>query len=184
MATFYFDHSDKKMKVTSRNLMANPGIEIFAKGPASIRRNMAGSYYAIDIGDMKEAIVATPTIIGKTIGMNVRAHGLARVDPRIYTIEMAHNLYTLAKSEYLHRLVWDCVGLTQEFDEVFASVTTIRVNKSNNPKKPTLRLVEAQLTNNRSFVFLVPVERSMGAVARYKIYRQGDRVTTVYPKGI
>jgi hypothetical protein len=182
MATLYFDVKKNELKFVDSIVPHIPGLNIvLASGPVVVERNMAGCYYAFHIGDMKEALVVIPIITGKRIDFSVRTHGLAKLGPEIYTMQMAKTLKRLAKSKYMMKGIWNCAGLDFNVNEPFTALTTIRILPPPTPTEQPLRLCEAQLPRNRSLVFYAPAERSMASLSRFKLHRTTNNVEVVTP---
>jgi hypothetical protein len=182
MATLYYDVKNKTLKFVDSVVSNDPKTSIvFAQGPVTVERSMAGCYYAINIGDMKEALVVIPIITGKRIDFNVRSHGLAKFDDKVYTMPIARTLKNLAKSKYMMKCIWNCVGMDFNINEPFTALTTIRILPPPTPSEQPLRLCEAQLPRNRSLVFYAPAERSMASLSRFKLHRTTNNVEVIVP---
>lgn len=183
MATLYYDEAKRVMRLVKQNTRPRAGIRILVQGEVSIRANMAGGTYCIDIGDFKEVVVAQPIVIGERISFMVNTHSLSRLGLNVYTVELANALGTLRNSNYLHTLVWDFVGLAKGREHEMVNVVGIRLIPPLSEGRDPLRVCEAYLPDASTFFFATPASRSLAVVVRYRFVRDEEgRLTSIIPE--
>lgn len=183
MATLYYEKSKRVLRLVKQNTQARDGLQILLKGDVTVRANMAGGKYYIDIGDFKEAIVAQPIVVGDRIAFMVTTHSLSRLGLDVYTVEIANAITTLRNSLYLHNLIWDFVGMEKDSTHELANVVGVRLIPPLTEGRDPLRVCEGYLANTKTFFFATPSTRSLAVVVRYQFVRDHEgRLSALIPE--
>jgi hypothetical protein len=183
MATLYYEKSKRMLRLVKQTTQARDGIQILLTGDVTVRANMAGGKYYIDIGDFKEAIVAQPIVVGDRVAFMVTTHSLSRLGLDVYTVEIANHITTLRNSIFLHNLIWDFVGMEKGSTQVLSNIVGVRLIPPLTAGRDPLRVCEGYLSNTKTFFFVTPSTRSLAVVVRYQFVRDREgRLTAVIPE--
>lgn len=183
MATLFFDSVKKIVRFVNRDVAPTKDTVILMQGEPNVRCNMAGGKYYIDIGKYKEAIVAQPVVIGERIFFKLTTHSLSKLGLDVYTVEIANALQTMKTSAYLHRLIWDYVGVPRNSTFGLDTAISVRIDSPLSPGRDSMRIIEGYFDVTKTFFFTTPASRSLAVVVRYRFDRDSTgKLTALIPE--
>lgn len=183
MATLYFDKEKKIIRFVKQDIAATPTFTILAQGAVKVGVNMAGGVYTVDIGDFKEAIVALPIVTGERIAFRLTTHSLFNLGLDVWSLPVARALDTLRSSAYLHRVIWDFVGLPLGETWPLVNIVSVRMTTPITAGRDPLRICEGYVMGTKTFFFATPCSRSLGVVVRYQFSRdKAGRLNAIIPE--